>query len=213
MKKIFIFIIMICILVGCTQSPAAIEKAIAKTQTAMPTETKTPTPTPTLTPTSTPTPIPLSEIDLEDILLLKSDLPEGYQVNPFGRFTDNPLLKNINGYDQMILQEFHKTNEGIGLVAVYLFTNIDKIDSTFDSLEQKIKQDYGSPKNTTKFGDKGLIYYQPVIGNISISIIIFTRCNSLVYVAKSMDDKNSTVISSYSEKLDARLGDLLCQEY
>lgn len=53
-------------LAGCAPLPGAVERAVAKTQTAMPTSTATATltptatatPTPTLTPTATPTPTP-----------------------------------------------------------------------------------------------------------------------------------------------------------
>ncbi len=66
-------LLLVCLLpmLSCT----AVKQAIWP-----PTQTPTPTVTPTATPTNTPTPtrVPIAERDFRDILLQKSDLPEGF---------------------------------------------------------------------------------------------------------------------------------------
>lgn len=219
MKRIIVCILILLSLVGCKPSPATINRSIAKTQTAMPTNTQTSTTTPTLTPTPTPsptptpTPIPLSDIDLSSILMLQGDFPGGYLVDPIGRYTDNPVLVDIKNYEQMVVQTFSKTNEGKGIVALFLFKDNNDRDTAFSIAQEQVEERFGFSTDITDFGDKGFVYYKPVIGVISISAVIFTRCNAFIYVAKSMDDVNSSVIRSYSENLDLRLTELLCNKY
>ena len=61
MKKLLLIFLFVALLVSCSQSPAAIQKAISKTQSAMPKISPSPLPS------ATPTPIPLSEYKLENI--------------------------------------------------------------------------------------------------------------------------------------------------
>ena len=202
MKKIAAFWIILIVLVGCSQSPAAIQSAIAKTQTAMPSNTPT------------PTPIPLSEINLENSLLLKGDLPEGYVVEPFEKDISGTIFKNIKGIDNVLLQRFSKEGEGGGTVAVLLFENIDNLNQAYDDI---IKNELESTKYTGKselddVGEKGYVYYQQIYPDTdySINFVTFVRCHAFVYMVKTMGGKETTVLRAYAKKLDERLTELVC---
>lgn len=209
MKKLFFFLVTIILLTACAPSPEAIQKAMIQTQAAIPTSTPTSTPTPTATS------IPLSKINLDNILLVGGDLPEGFIAKPLGRYTNNPILVDISGQEQMVIQEFSKTNEGIGLVSVYLFEEIVKRNQAYDIAISKLDEP-SSIGRTIKsdindIGEEGLLYFDYVIGNITISKIIFVRCHAFVFLTRSMDDENSSVLRAYAKKLDERLTNLICQ--
>lgn len=208
MKKL-ILLVLAFILTACAPSEAAIQTSIAKTQTAMPTSTPTPTPMPTQTPT--PTPIPLSKINLDNILLVDGDLPNGFSKMPIGRYTNNPVLGEISGQEQMVVQEFSKVNEGKGLVAVYLFQDTVKLNQAYNIAKGELDS-MGNWKvsETNAIGEKGFLYFKYVFGKITFSAIIFVRCHAFVYIVRTMDDENSSVLKTYAKNLDKRLNQVIC---
>lgn len=78
MKKLFVTIVVLFILAGCSSL----------------TSQSTPTPT------ATPTPIPLSDIDLEPILIQSGDLPAGYSGSQVK--SSNNLNIHLRGEDETI---------------------------------------------------------------------------------------------------------------
>lgn len=223
MKKLILLFLVINLLTSCSYSNSAIERAIAKTRNAIPTNTPTATATPTSTmtptstPTLTPTPLPLSQVQLENVLLLQGDLPAGYDAEPISRITTNPMIEGVLGYEQFGIQEFSKANEGIGVAAVFLFESIKKRDEAYNLVYTNVDEFFNSKKVSLnppqKIGEDSAIYHTPVFGQVTVSVIVFYRCNAVVYMTKSMDDSNVTVLSSYAKKLDSRLTDLLCNTY
>jgi|LSQX01.2.fsa_nt_gb hypothetical protein len=211
MRNYFILLLILIILCGCNNSPASIETAIANTQTAMPTNTPQPTSTSTPTPTSTQTPIPLSEIYIDNILLVKGDLPDGFVADPVGKFTDNPIFAEFQGYEQMAIQQFSKENEGIGLVAVYLFKDLNNLNLAYSSAKVKVEEIFGQSVGSTQFGERGLFFYKPILGRITSSAVIFVKCNAFVYIAKTIEDSDLSLLQPYAEKLEVRLTNLLCK--
>jgi hypothetical protein len=205
MKKLFSLLVVIILFSACAPSPEQIQKAMTQTQAAIP----TPTPAPT------PTSIPLSKINLDNELLVEGDLPEGFVAGPIGRYTNNPNLESITGQEQMIIQEFSKTNGGIGLVSVFLFEETEKRNQAYDIAKSKLDEP-SSISTITKsdindIGAEGILYFDPVMGNITISTIIFVRCHAFAYLGRSMDDENSSVLRAYAKKLDERLTQIICQ--
>jgi hypothetical protein len=205
MKKILLISIIFIILTNCAPSPEKIQKSIEETIAAIPTPTATPT----------PTPIPLSEIDLTNSLLVEGDLPQGFVAKPVGKITNNPILENIKGYDQIILQEFSKENQGLGIVSVLLFKDLNDRDKSFKLAEAKLDESFGNGsaiKNEKgEIGENNSRYFQTVFGKITTSAIIFVRCHAFVYMGRSMEDQNLTVLRAYAKRLDERLSALVCQ--
>ena len=216
---LFITIILIITGASCTQSESAIQTAIAKTQTALPTVTATLEPTPT--PTSTP--IPLSDINLESIQYNKGDLSEGFIVEPFTDDINKSILGDIYGYQNMNIITFSnrlETGEG-GTVAIWLFDNFIVRDMGYEYLLKKIPEfdDHISRlinlRIVSDVGEEGYIYifdFSPGVYDpyFTSSILTFFRCHSLVYMIKMGDGLDSKILLSYARKLDARLTYFVC---
>lgn len=209
-----IVVLLHSLLMSCVPSEKAIQESIFETQTAQPTETKTPIPTltPTNTATPTPTPIPLSEIDLKYIILVKGDLPQGYVVEPVERNTKGTVFEIIKGIDNFFLQRFSKEGDGFGTVSILLFDDLSERDKAYESIikNEMDTLNYATKKSLSDIGEKGFVYYTKILGNLSFNSLIFVRCNAIVYMVKTMDGENTTVLRAYANKIDDRLIDILC---
>jgi len=185
-----------------TPSPEMIQTAIAQTQAALPTQTAIPT----------PTPIPLSEINLEDILILPGDLPSGYAGS---QISDSPP-ENVVDYEQYIKQKLEKNGIETGFVWVILYDTPEKVKAGYAAWS-----DYGlSSKEdnftTTVSSIEGLgeeAKYFMMDGEIAIlsldmTEISFVRCHAFVRINMKTDDVESVL--NYADRLDKRLSELVC---
>jgi len=185
-----------------TPSPEMIQTSIAQTQAALPTQTPIPT----------PTPIPLSEINLEDILILPGDLPSGYAGS---QISNNPPEK-IFGYEQFIEQKLEKKGIDFGFVWVVLYNTTQKAKTTYTAWSN-----YGSSSEEDNFtttvssveglGEEAKYFMMDgEVATISIDMtyLTFVRCHAFVRINMKTDDVESVI--NYADRLDKRLSELVC---
>jgi hypothetical protein len=212
MKKLFFLLAAIILLTACVPSLEAIQKAIAKTQTALPINTLTPTPTPTSTP------IPLSEINLDNILLLPGDLPEGYTVEPIT--DENPVGGLARGEEKRVCQEFEKKDTGSGFVCVDLFEETEKRDQDYDQTFERIFNQLETAQedliDIKDIGENGKLIRNDISLGVGSRIIysnflFLVRCHAFISIYMVSDDKTERAIQSYAKKLDERLSNVICR--
>ncbi len=180
MKSLYWIVLFASLVASCSSAPSgnAVRTAIVQTEIALPTKTivfdltAIPTPLP-------PTPIPLADLDLEPILVLPGDLPDGYiygQVsNILPRYIDHgnqPLT------EYQIYQEFEQNNESAGGVTVMGFDSEDSASQSMCSVSYDMAgwgeiQDLDSMPlstlNEKRAGDTGMD-------------ILFRGCTTVVHV-------------------------------
>jgi len=218
-SKLFVFFLLLIplLLSACIASEKTLLEALSKTQTAMPTATLIPSSTLTPTPTVTPTPIPLSDYNLENILIVKGDLPDGYYVDPFIHDITGTKFEDFNGIAYYLAQRFGKEGEGFGYVSVLLFENLDDRDEAYSYTMLNTYNDIKEAVDNTviteinDIGDSGkLITSDNTFMRISVTgaYVGFTRCHAFVFIGKTMDD--SSLVMEYAKKLDDRLKEEVC---
>jgi hypothetical protein len=212
MKKLSFLLVAIILLTACAPSPEVIQKAIAKTQTALPTNTPTPTPI------HTPTPIPLSEINLDNILLLPGDLPEGYIVEPITG--ENPVGGLATGEEKRVCQEFEKKDTGSGFVCVDLFEETEKRDQDYNQTFERIFNQLGTVQedliDIEDIGENRKLIRNDMplgVGSriIYSNFLFLVRCHAFINIYMVSDDKTESAIQSYAKKLDKRLSNVICR--
>lgn len=206
-KYSFLVLVILIFIVSCNPTRQTIQESISQTQTALP----------IATPTLTPTPVPLSSLNLKSILLVEGDLPTGYVVDPFITDLSPTIYEGLVGVEYFLSQEFSKTGEGGGHVAVFLFNSEEDRNNAFLSI---MSSNYNEFKNAientkiedvTNIGEAGkLITSKNSILNITITTaqIGFVRCHAFVIIGKTIDD--SSIVVSYAKKLDERLSEIVC---
>lgn len=94
-----------------------------------------------------------------------------------------------------------------------LFEDINNRDIAYNYLNKnKIETLFTGKSELTNIGEEGYVYYYrgSFQKSLTMNFLIFRRCNSLVYMVKTMDGEESLILRAYAEKLDARLTDALC---
>jgi hypothetical protein len=209
-----IFIAFSLCLGGCQPSNKAIQASIFQTQTASSLFTPSPSPTPLTTPTPSETPIPLSEIYLDDILLVTGDFEEGTVVNSTFRHTSNPIIGEVEEYEQLIGKTFAKENGYIGIAAIFLFEDFLSQEQAYKIILQNLEDHYDSHLSSSQkiigFGEKGQLFHKTIVGNTTVSSVLFVRCQAIIFASKSMEDADSSAIIYYAKRLDDRISHAIC---
>jgi hypothetical protein len=199
MKKIaFLLVIAIAIVfTGCQPSAEDIEKAIAQTQAAAPTET----------------PIPLQDIDLSQIMFMPGDLPAGYepsQIRSEGVYGATLESGSINGFHQDVVFQ----GDYGGKVSVYLYATHEEAVNLFDQLIPELDISDFKAEEINGIGEKALgqNFNMPLIGGldpIQTATVAFIRCNA-VFVADFKQSSSYSGLVDYAKNLDGRLLKLIC---
>jgi hypothetical protein len=215
MKPLFIFLC-IFVLTACSTTPseALIQTAIYETQLAAPTPTTTqkPTPTqePTPTPTPTPTPVPLSDLFLEDLLLVHGDLSPEY-IGQEIRSSFPPKFSNLPKADAVIHQRFKRGVYGSDGIMIVLYENNEDLENSYRMVGQFMDGDADAePLDTV--GEKAIIterFY--IIGHANHVQLVFTRCHALVYIGLFSQAANKNEATNYGARIDKRLSPLVCR--
>lgn len=215
-KSLFILVIIVStFLSSCSIKPVAIGNELDETQRAKPFEGASPTQTATLTSTSTEmvlptlTPIPLSDIDLEEILIIANDLPAGYSGGQAHEVTSEQfnwvLYKGINN----LYQEIAKDNAQVGGVTVFIYENANDALKAYHELVDALGDTYEELEDV---GDEGVYYTLDTnVSGISVknTSIVFRRCYATVNLGVS-GSTDLMGISAYAKRLDERLQPLVC---
>lgn len=193
-KRFLMIVLPILFFVGCAPSPETIQKAIEKTQTAMP----------------TPTAINLGEIDLSEILITPGDLPAGYtasQIRDHGFITDEVEVGVIN----MMHQDLVFKDDFGGKISIYLYNSSGEAKKAFDFITSNIQE---SPNKIDGLGEDsvGESLYVPLIGGldpIQASTVVFIRCKAVFY-GELKSDKAYNGLVDYAKRLDERINKIVC---
>lgn len=208
MKNVFCMLLVISLIVGCSPSPDSIEREATEIQGAVTTATATPTQPVPVIPTQTQ--IQLSDIDLEEILIVPNDLPAGYSGGQAHEITIEQFTwvsyKGINN----LYQEIARDNAQVGGVTVFIYENTNDALKTYQELLDAIGDSYEELKD---IGDKGV--YSTIdmkISGISVKNVslVFTRCNASVNLGIS-GTTDIMGVSAYAKRLDERLSPLVCK--
>lgn len=220
MKRVFVFILMFAFVTSCAPSPEAIQKAIAQTQTAVPTSTSLPpsTQTPSQLPTLTPVPISLSELNLETILFKPGDLPSGFSVGEISKISS----KQYKWVENHGVNNIHAMLErgGVlsdGSVSMFLYNSSDEVNEAYvsmvnsygpSSIDNPVGLLNGVGEKAT-FVESNEVWNGDIDHQISIT---FTRCHAAVEITifDDIGDVSLSSISTYATKLDERLQSLVC---
>ena len=208
MRQIYL-VVLASILAGCSYAPSenTIQTAIAKTQTAQPTNTITPEPTDT----STPTPVPLENLDLEQIIFMTGDLPSQYKFSVLdeglSKIAPFYLLTNFPKPDAITTLSIDNTTSGLFIpvpsqVVILLYNDLEERDDGYTALINYKWAGY-PVKPLAKTGERAVyINYGLITG---FEYVVFERCNALVYIGTDADTVN------YAQRLDRRLAKLVCR--
>lgn len=224
MSKTIISLLALIILGACQPSEQAVQVAIQQTLAAAPTGTNaptataaptsipsSPTPPPTDTPSPTPTsvpptatPISISDLDLEPLLLQDGDLPP-HLVPDFVSKELNSQWRTLEDLtaDNFINQDFYNTDRKSsgGAVIVYLYEDPKEANRAYDQIAPAINW-FPEPADV---GEKGIMQYDAPQRHL-----IFKRCNAFVYIW--MIDVREYDIVTYAQRLDERLGAVICRD-
>lgn len=198
MKHLIFVFVVIALLTGCAVAPPA------------------PTPAPTAappTPTSAPTAVPITSIDLEPLLIVSGDLPDGLsgaQVRDQapGMFKEMPPAANV------AYQQFSRDNKGAGGVAVFLYEQATDRDSGY----KKILAGMSSAVAVADVGEEArmAILDDSIVAltGESSADFLFRRCAAVVHIRMTHNDIASNLnneVIAYAKRLDKRLKEKTCQ--
>jgi hypothetical protein len=216
MKPAYCLVLIVVTLASCSSAPSknTVQTAIAQTQTAQPTSTSIPTTT--VLPTSTT--IPLSSIDLESILLLPGDLPTdiiGGQI----RSKPPTGLTSLPKADQVIQQGFRAGELASDGVTIFLYNSVSDLDAAYTQVA-KIEE-IGTAQAHYDIGERISIALKvfnplPLIGGDGLpggtSVkLVFSHCHALVYIDLFSESASEDVATTYAQRLDERLSELVCR--
>jgi hypothetical protein len=172
MKSVSLLIILFYLLVSCKSTSSAI----------------------------TPTQLPLSDLDLEEILIKRGDLPMGYvggqvQDSLPGMFDDIPQPVN------QIFQQIDLTNNSGsgGEVAVFVYNSSPDSIKAYDTILSEMGG-AAQERDIEKLGEKA---------HMSGWNLLFLRCNAIVHFR--IVGINYDQYISYAQRLDERLMPLVCR--
>jgi hypothetical protein len=191
--KYFILVITISlVLSSCTPSAEAIQAAIAKTQTAMPTHTVVPK----------PTKIPLKSIDLSSVIFQPGDLPAGYESGQVrSRLSD--FTKNGPAPDNYVSQAMSHNGVAGGLVDILVYEDIGMVQKSYDSTVYQIPGN----KQNANIAENSMISVSILM--TKYTSLAFERCHAVVVMQFQGNVQSSEVIS-YATRLDSRLQKIAC---
>ena len=200
MKKDLFLSVLVFMLVACAPSEEAIQIAIAQTQTAAP--------TPTIAVTPTPTAIPLSQLNLEETLLITGDLPPKYYISVI----HNEIKDSFSGLDVQPPAQFisfitatGEIGEG-GQVHIFLYDDLAALEDAYTIIVANPNAFGDKTKKLSDIGEKGLVFlHDPSLFLPRWQSVIFVRCHALVWMGSSADTVN------YSQRLDKRLQPFVCR--
>jgi hypothetical protein len=215
MKSLYCLVLFVILLTACESIPTgeALQTAMAQpTKTFIFNTTAIPTPTTILTSSMpTPTLIPLSDLYLEEILLLPGDLPTDFVGK---RIDYNSLLNHFQGIplpDQAIQQRINTggitNSDGTG---IFLYDSISDLDEAY-GLVNGVITSLGTSQPLSNIGDKGDITEgtNALLGHLVA--IVYTRCHSLVYISLFGPTVSTDIVTNYAQRLDERLTPLVCR--
>jgi hypothetical protein len=213
MKQCIIFLC-IFVLTACSTTPseALIQTAIYETQLAAPTPTSTQKPPPTQepTPTPTPTPVPLSDLFLEDLLLVHGDLSPEY-IGQEIRSSFPPKFSNLPKADAVIHQRFKRGVYGSDGIMIVLYENKEDLENSYRMVVEIISRN----ADTTQFvnvGEKAMVAESSyIIGPTKGVHLVFTRCHALVHIGLFSQGANENEATNYGARIDKRLSSLVCR--
>lgn len=146
-----------------------------------------------------PTPIPLADIDLESIILLPGDLPDGYT----GAEVLDPIPDRFGGTQGVneIFQVIEYKSRPAGEVTIIVYDSEARSAITYDLI-----LDGMYPIEEVKIlGEQAQLEINHFITELS-----FLRCNADVKITM-WNSTNREIIISYAQKLDKRLIPLVCR--
>jgi hypothetical protein len=205
MKQRLILFFLTILLVSCSPSSEEINRAIEETQKVAPTKTTNPT----------QTPVPLDSIELSKLIFLDGDLPTGYypgQIRSEGE-------EEVKKLKETPINEFHQDveykGEVGGRISIFLFETLDSSRNSFEHLKSELESDNWQSKKISDLGEDsfGQEIFVPLIGGldpIQASLIVFYRCNALVYAELELSESYSGLVD-YCTQLDKRLSETICQ--
>jgi len=204
MKKIISLCVFMLLLVNCAPSEKAIQEAISKTQTAMP----------------TPTILPFEQLFLDDILIKENDLPAGLSG---AQISNEEACDSSNGdicADYYISQELSFDNEKRGNVEIWVYENEAYNELRFQNRKEnyiaECKKAAGQcypndPHEVDDLGDKTTMIDAYNYIGYDHFYITYSRCNATIEIDWwSVSAKPETIIT-YAKRLDNRIKEFVCR--
>lgn len=170
-------------LAGCTPSAAAIEKAMAKTQAALPTPS-------------------LKEIDLSTVIFQDGDLPAGFEPAQI-RSELSDFSDGVPSPDNFISQSVSRNNKHGGIVDILIYEDLSKIKPVYDLIVPEMPGD----EESADVGEFGTVAMNSLI--LNTASLTFARCHAVV-TFQFQGSFNSVDAVSYAKRLDDRLQKVIC---
>lgn len=157
---------------------------------------------------SAATSVPLSEVNLDNLLLLPGDLPSEYTGQQISH-TPPGIFESIQGAVQVVQEPFKAGNYTSDGIAIFLFSSSSDLDTAYKKVNEIISSGYLDP--LPNVGEKAMIQElgQDTFDVTSVQVV-FTRCHALVYFQLFASDATTDIAISYAQKVDARLSRLVC---
>ena len=166
-----------------------------------PTVVATITVEPILTPTETP--IPISELDLDEILIVDGDLPPSFEASQI-RNKLGDISNDAPEPDNFFSRSISRNNTFGGIVDVLLYEDISKVT---DAYKISVEQMPGNGE-IVEVGEIGEAKSNSYL--VNTASIAFTRCNAVV-VIQLQGTSNVDDVISFAVRLDKRLKNIVCQ--
>ena len=197
MKSLYCVVLVVFLLASCESVPTgnALLTAMAQpTKTFVFNLSDVPTQIP-------PTPIPLGDIDLESIILLPGDLPDGYT----GAGVFDPIPDRFGGTQGVneIFQLLEYKSRPAGEVTIIVYDSEARSAITYDL----ILDDMYPTEEVKNLGEQAHIAIDHFF---MITELSFLRCNADVNVTM-WSSTNREIIISYAQRLDERITPLVCR--
>ncbi len=154
------------------------------------------------------TSVPLSEVNLDNLLLLPGDLPSEYIGQQISH-TPPGIFESIQGAAQVAQEPFKAGSYTSDGIAIFLFSSPSDLDTAYKKVNEIISSGYLDP--LPNIGEKAMIQElgQDTFDVTSVQVV-FTRCHALVYFQLFASDATKDVATGYAQKLDARLSSVVC---
>jgi hypothetical protein len=195
-RAVYFLVLLVVLLASCESIPTgdALLTAIAQpTKTFVFNLSDLPTQIP-------PTPITLADIDLESIILLPGDLPDGYT----GAGVVDPIPNRFGGTQGVneIFQLIEYKSRPAGEVTIIVYDSEARSAITYDL----ILDDMYPIEEVKNLGEQAHITIDHFF---MITELSFLRCNADVNV--TLWTTNREIIISYAQRLDERITPLVCR--
>lgn len=202
--RMFWIVIVILGLSACSQGPSEsdIQTAIAGTQDADPEVLDTPSPEPSATSIS------LSQIFVDDVLLVDGDLSSDHRMNvitdelPGLKFFN--LLRALPQADRIIAYQVENTEADLNeWMVIQVFKSSSDAESAYRQMSTS--EELEEPEEVDVGFGSAVISERPYFSYLW-KRLVYRNCNMVVYLSTTAD------VVNYAKRLNSRLEPLLCQE-